>query len=208
MVLPRNSHNARARCRWVLLAPVLLLTSLRAMMQSIGFCGSLLGREMTQPAARVEDSRSRRAAEQGFGGSGTAAKKLPNVKDRPKKDKKASLPVEKDESEEERNFRERYLEADKESGEGTQKFVDDEFAKAGSKEEKFKVAMRLGAPGQVIKILGQEWAESFISGDKERLDNFLEAVGVPSWLLTVISVVVAVFAWGLIGLSLGWFKAA
>lgn len=91
-----------------------------------------------------------------------------------------------DSSEEERKFQERYLSAEKESLPDWRKEMD----AAKTKEERFGVGLKVGDLKTSYAILAEELLSSFVDGDKERLDKFLTKVGMASWQLALIQVVV------------------
>eukprot|EP00439_Symbiodinium_sp_Y106_P017310 s601_g2.t1 len=110
--------------------------------------------------------------------------------------------IDPNESDEDREFRERYLSAEKEEMPDWQS----EMKAAKTKEERFKVGLRVGDFGTSYTILFQELISSFVSGDKEQLDDFLMEVGIAQWQLALIQVVVLAFPLAVITYSLGFWK--
>eukprot|EP00438_Fugacium_kawagutii_P016186 Skav225038 [mRNA] locus=scaffold2061:246069:248330:+ [translate_table: standard] len=90
------------------------------------------------------------------------------------------------ESEEERQFRERYLSAEKETEPEWKQQMD----AAKTKEDRFRVGLQVGDFKTSYGILAEELIGSFADGDKERLDEFLTKAGVASWQLALIQLVV------------------
>ena len=90
------------------------------------------------------------------------------------------------ETEEEREFRERYLSAEKE----IQPDWKQQMEAAKTKEDRFKVGLKVGDFKTSYSILFDEVLGSFAAGDKERLDSFLSKVGLPAWQLALIQLVV------------------
>mmetsp|Transcript_68538 Transcript_68538/g.107885 ORF Transcript_68538/g.107885 Transcript_68538/m.107885 type:complete len:245 (-) Transcript_68538:225-959(-) len=131
------------------------------------------------------------------------AKKVKNVKSKAPKQKKVPVqekvpePVPKteevdaevvdpNESEEDREFRERYLSADKEIQPDWKQQMD----AAKTKEDRFKVGLQVGDFKTSYGILAEELLASFADGDKDRLDDFLTKVGIASWQLALIQLFV------------------
>ena len=90
------------------------------------------------------------------------------------------------ESKEDREFRERYLSADKELQPDWKQQMD----AAKTKEERFKVGLKVGDFKTSYGILIEEVLGSLVDGDKERLDSFLTDVGIASWQLALIQMIV------------------
>ena len=90
------------------------------------------------------------------------------------------------ESEEDREFRERYLSAEKEDQPDWKEQMD----AAKTTEDRFKVGLKVGDFKTSYSILAEELLASFADGDKERLDNFLTKVGISSWQLALIQLIV------------------
>ena len=94
--------------------------------------------------------------------------------------------VDPNESEEDRQFRERYLSADTEIQPDWKQQMD----AAKTKEDRFKVGLQVGDFKTSYGILAEELLASFADGDKERLDDFLTKVGIASWQLALIQLFV------------------
>ena len=94
--------------------------------------------------------------------------------------------VDPNESEEDREFRERYLSAEKEDQPDWKQQMD----AAKTTEDRFKVGLKVGDFKTSYSILAEELLASFADGDKERLDNFLTKVGISSWQLALIQLMV------------------
>lgn len=94
--------------------------------------------------------------------------------------------VDPNESEEDREFRERYLSADKEIQPDWKQQMD----AAKTKEDRFKVGLQVGDFKTSYGILAEELLASFADGDKDRLDDFLTKVGIASWQLALIQLFV------------------
>ena len=94
--------------------------------------------------------------------------------------------VDPNESEEDREFRERYLSAEKEDQPDWKQQMD----AAKTTEDRFKVGLKVGDFKTSYSILAEELLASFADGDKERLDNFLTKVGISSWQLALIQLIV------------------
>ena len=134
------------------------------------------------------------------------AKKVKNVKSKaPKQNKvpvqgKVPEPVPKtevdvevvdpNESEEDRQFRERYLSAEKEIQPDWKQQMDAAMDAAKTKEDRFKVGLQVGDFKTSYGILAEELLASFADGDKDRLDDFLTKVGIASWQLALIQLFV------------------
>ncbi|CAJ1450677.1 unnamed protein product [Effrenium voratum] len=90
------------------------------------------------------------------------------------------------ESDEDREFRERYLSAEKE--------VEPEWKRrmkaAKTKEDRFKVGLQVGDFKTSYSIFFDELLGSFAEGDKGRLDEFLRKVGIAEWQLVLVQAVV------------------
>mmetsp|Transcript_70603 Transcript_70603/g.165563 ORF Transcript_70603/g.165563 Transcript_70603/m.165563 type:complete len:243 (-) Transcript_70603:88-816(-) len=110
--------------------------------------------------------------------------------------------IDPNESDEDREFRERYLSAEKEEVPDWQSAM----RSAKTKEEKFKVGLRVGDLKTSYGILFEELIASFVSGDKEQFDEFLMNVGIAQWQLALIQVVVLAFPIAVITYVLGLWK--
>ena len=122
--------------------------------------------------------------------TGKASKKVQKAKV-PEKMAPEAKPAEKvevdpNESEEDRKFRERYLSAEKEYQPDWKQQMD----AAKTLEDRFKVGLKVGDFKTSYSILAEELLASFADGDKERLDNFLTKVGISSWQLALIQLIV------------------
>ncbi|CAK8991834.1 unnamed protein product [Durusdinium trenchii] len=90
------------------------------------------------------------------------------------------------ESDEDREFRERYLSADKETEPDWKQKMD----QAKTKEDRFKVGLQVGDFKTSYSILAEELLGSFVDGDKDRLDQFLTKAGIAQWQLLLVQLVV------------------
>lgn len=110
--------------------------------------------------------------------------------------------VDPNESEEDREFRERYLSADKEIQPDWKQQMD----AAKTKEDRFKVGLQVGDFKTSYGILAEELLASFADGDKERLDDFLTKVGIASWQLALIQLFVIGVPFAGITYAMGFWK--
>lgn len=110
--------------------------------------------------------------------------------------------VDPNESEEDRQFRERYLSADKEIQPDWKQQMD----AAKTKEDRFKVGLQVGDFKTSYGILAEELLASFADGDKERLDEFLTKVGIASWQLALIQLFVIGVPFAGITYAMGLWK--
>jgi len=110
--------------------------------------------------------------------------------------------VDPNESEEDREFRERYLSADKEIQPDWKQQMD----AAKTKEDRFKVGLQVGDFKTSYGILAEELLASFADGDKERLDDFLTKVGIASWQLALIQLFVIGVPFAGITYAMGLWK--
>eukprot|EP00440_Ansanella_granifera_P000559 gb/GFBE01000605.1/.p1 GENE.gb/GFBE01000605.1/~~gb/GFBE01000605.1/.p1 ORF type:complete len:210 (+),score=55.94 gb/GFBE01000605.1/:1-630(+) len=180
---------------------VACLTALLAL-RITAFAGS------ADPAPRTRSQLPQKA--QGFSSDDSSSKKkkeMVNVKEAREKAEREAAEAEAkkaaelaSETESDRKFRERYLEAENEAEPAYKRLM----AEAKTKEDRFKVGLKVGDPATSFGILAQEWLECLTTGDKDRLDKFLEDVGIPGWALTLIQIVVVLVPWALIALAFGW----
>ena len=98
--------------------------------------------------------------------------------------------VDPNESEEDRQFRERYLSAEKEIQPDWKQQMDAAMDAAKTKEDRFKVGLQVGDFKTSYGILAEELLASVADGDKDRLDDFLTKVGIASWQLALIQLFV------------------
>eukprot|EP00438_Fugacium_kawagutii_P025628 Skav209731 [mRNA] locus=scaffold528:569021:569263:- [translate_table: standard] len=61
---------------------------------------------------------------------------------------------------------------------------------AKTKEDRFRVSLQVGELKTSYAILAEEVSGSFVIGDKDRLDQVLTKVGIASWQLAMIQLVV------------------
>ena len=108
----------------------------------------------------------------------------------------------KEESDEDREFRERYLSAEKE----TQPDWKQQMDAAKTREEKFKTGLQVGDFKTSYSILFEEFAGAFLEGDKERLDGFLEKLGIPAPVLLLIQLLVIGVPFAGITYAMGLWK--
>jgi len=113
-----------------------------------------------------------------------------------------SSPAPKEESDEDREFRERYLSAEKE----TQPDWKQQMDAAKTREAKFKTGLQVGDFKTSYSILFEEFAGAFLEGDKERLDSFLEKLGIPAPVLLLIQLVVIGVPFAGITYAMGLWK--
>ena len=102
-----------------------------------------------------------------------------------------NVEVDPNESEEDREFRERYLSAEKQDQPDWKQHMN----AAKTTEDRFKVGLKVGDFKTSYSILAEELLASFADGDKERLDNFLNKLIVIGVALAGVSYVTGLWKW-------------